>query len=183
MSDAPTDPRIAALLDTLRRSFDGDAWHGPALADVLRAVDARAAVARPVPGAHSIWELTRHLGAWADEIARRLRGGVPTLPAAGDWPPAPDADRATAPAWTDACASLRTARDGVLAALAAFAPDRLDAALPPSADVSVAADALGARHSYAGMVLGLAEHNAYHGGQIALLRRALGAPVPPNGPA
>ena len=40
-----------------------------------------------------------------------------------------------------------------------------------------AADApLGTGVSYEGMVSGALQHNAYHGGQVALLRRAAGRP-------
>lgn len=127
MSNLTPAQRIQALLDTLRRSFDGDAWHGPALADLLRGVDAQHAVAHPVTGAHSIWELTLHLAVWTREVARRLSGAVPAEPTEGDWPDGATGDSAGVP-------------------------------------------------TYAVMLTGLAEHNAYHGGQIALLRRALGNP-------
>ena len=51
------------LVETLRRSFDGDAWHGPAVRDVLNGVDARTAMRSPPEGAHSIWELALHIAA------------------------------------------------------------------------------------------------------------------------
>ncbi|MDQ6926057.1 MAG: DinB family protein [Candidatus Eremiobacteraeota bacterium] len=170
MSSLTPDRRIQALLDTLRRSFDGDAWHGPALADALRGVDAQHAIAHPVSGAHSIWELTLHLAAWTREVARRLSGTVPAEPTEGDWP-----NGATAPdavAWDAARASLNAARDQLLRAVAALPPDQLDRSLPRPESTG---DSAGVP-TYAVMLTGLAEHNAYHGGQIALLRRALGVP-------
>jgi hypothetical protein len=113
--------------------------------------------------------------AWADEVARRAEGAPPGTPRAGDWPavPAP-ADEA---AWRAARAALDAARERLLAAVAAVDPARLDRPLPPpnAADAHLAADALGTRDTLHGAVLGLAEHNAYHGGQIVLLRRALAA--------
>src|SRR5271168_4223530 len=49
------------IADQLRRAFDGDAWHGPALLELLRGVDAPTAAAKPVPDSHSIWELVMHV--------------------------------------------------------------------------------------------------------------------------
>jgi uncharacterized damage-inducible protein DinB len=148
----------------LRRSFDGGAWHGPALADALDGVDARAALARPIADGHTIWELTHHVAAWTREVARRLGGAPPRAPVEGDWPaPRADADEA---AWAALRAELTAARDAVLAALAAFPAERLDERVAAGGDAS-----LGALATWGQMVVGLAEHNAYHGGQIVLLRR------------
>jgi len=41
------------LSGNLQRAFAGDAWYGPSLTEILDGVDARAAAARPLPGAHS----------------------------------------------------------------------------------------------------------------------------------
>lgn len=171
-------PPVARLLETLRRSFDGEAWHGPSLREALDGCSAASAAARPIPGAHSVWELTLHLAAWADEVAARTAGTSPGLPAVGDWPPVPDVH--DEPAWRAARETLTTARDRLLAAVAALDPARLDRPLPPPASDSPppAADALGTRDTLHGMILGLAEHNAYHGGQIVLLRRALAGGAP-----
>jgi hypothetical protein len=148
---------------------------------VARAVAARGtrgllgfdAAGHPVPGAHSVWELTLHAAAWAGEVAARAGGAHPGEPAEGDWPPVPSPpDEA---AWQRARAVLDGARDRLLAAVAAVPLDRLDRPLPPAAPgaEALAADALGTRDTLHGTILGLAEHNAYHGGQIVLLRRAL----------
>lgn len=164
-----SNPRITALLDTLRRSYDGDAWHGPALADALDGVDAATAAARPIPGAHSIWELVLHLTVWTAEVARRAGGAVAGMPAEGNWRSAPQTP--DAPAWEAARRDLDAARDTLLTTVAALPADQLDRdvprADPGNADVGP--------QTYALMLTGLAEHNAYHGGQIALLRRAAAA--------
>ena len=61
------------------RSLDGEAWHGPALMEVLSGVDARAAIAHPIPSAHTIWEITLHLSASAELVLSRLIGEARTL--------------------------------------------------------------------------------------------------------
>ncbi|HEY0672306.1 MAG TPA: DinB family protein [Longimicrobiales bacterium] len=143
------------LLDTLRRSFDGDAWHGPAVRDVLDGVSAEDA-RRPPPGdAHSIWELTLHIAAWANEVARRLQGNAPSEPEEGDWP-APGND------WSDAVQRVFDARDRVLENCAQLSEAELDRHVGSSGV------------TYAATIEGLAQHNVYHAGQIMLLRRILG---------
>jgi uncharacterized damage-inducible protein DinB len=166
---------IPILRSVLRRSFDGQSWHGPSLADVLADVDARAALARPVAGAHSIWELTHHLMAWTREVARRLQGEPAALPIEGDWPAPPEAqpDGDVEARWRALRDELTAARGALLAALEAFPPERLVERVGTSDD-----PAIGGQASFGGMIVGLAEHNAYHGGQITLLRRALESTAP-----
>src|SRR2546426_6708392 len=45
------------VAEAIERSVSGPMWHGPALADLIGDVSAEQAAARPVAGAHSIWEL------------------------------------------------------------------------------------------------------------------------------
>ena len=54
----------------------GPMWHGPALAEVLEGVTAERAAARPIPGAHTIWEIVLHIIAWAEIARARLKGRV-----------------------------------------------------------------------------------------------------------
>src|SRR5437660_567808 len=67
--------QIALIVDQLHRAFDGEAWHGPALMEILADVDASIAVARPISTAHSIWELVLHLAAWEQVIITRIVEG------------------------------------------------------------------------------------------------------------
>src|SRR5215470_17811490 len=69
----PMSP-VEMVVNELQRSFDGEAWHGPALMEILDGVDARAAAARPLPQAHSIWELVVHIAVWEDVVTRRIHG-------------------------------------------------------------------------------------------------------------
>lgn len=180
-TDAPTsDARLAGLLRAVREAHAGGAWHGPALAEALALFDADDAAARPIPGAHTAWEIALHAAAWTGEVARRLApGAVAGLPAPGDWPPMPDVRDAAA--WSAARATADAALDACLAAAAAHLADpaRLDHAVPRPADEApdgaTPSDALGARHDVAGTLAGLAAHLAYHAGQLTLLRRAVDA--------
>jgi len=135
-------------------------WHGPALVDLIGDVSADDAAARPVSGAHTIWELVHHVTAWA-EIAR-LRLSSPTKPAdpteEQDWPPVRDR---SPEAWRAAVERLKDAHRELADEVGRCDDARLTDRLP------------GRDHSASVMLHGIMEHGAYHGGQIAILKRAL----------
>jgi uncharacterized damage-inducible protein DinB len=156
---------VHELIDDLERAYDGDPWHGPSLATVLNGVDAQRAAARPIARAHSIWELVLHLTSWTREVARRLRGASPAAPLEGDWPAVPQA--ASDDEWKRALAGLAAANRDLVAAVGDCSPEQLERRVGNTRD-----PALGSGQTYGAMVRGLAQHHAYHGGQIILLRRA-----------
>jgi len=150
--------QIESLTDQLERAFRGGAWHGPAVAEALAGLDESTASARPVPGAHSIWEIVHHLTVWNEVPRRRLAGErVADLPEELSWPSVHDL---SAGAWRAAVAALEEAH----AALHARVRDLADGQL----DDPVA----GSDPTVRGMLLGVLQHNAYHAGQIAVLRKA-----------
>ncbi|MGQ0814477.1 MAG: DinB family protein [Gemmatimonadota bacterium] len=155
------------LIDALTRSFDGNAWHGPALQDALADVTAEEAMYRPAEHVHSIWEITLHTASWAGEVAKRLQGAAPGEPELGDWPE-PSLDFG----WEDALQQLINARDLLLAAVRDQSEADLDSMVGTSVDAP-----LGIGFSRSGMVQGVIQHNAYHGGQVVLLKKVIRAVV------
>ena len=152
------------IVDELRRAQDQGAWHGPSVREGLEGVTAAAAASHPVPGAHSIWELVLHLTAWRGEVVRRLDGAEPGLPPEGDWPPVGDASEA---AWAEARRRLEDSHRWLAEAVARFAEEKLDHQVgrkPPD-------PALGNVASYYVMLHGVAQHDAYHMGQVGILRK------------
>ena len=169
MTEAEERRRVAAELDHAVR---GTPWHGSSLVKLLRGVTASHAIAHPVKGAHSIWELVLHVTAWTHETTHRLRGGAPGDPADGNFPATPH--HPTEPLWEAAQARLIAAHEAVLATIAHLEPGELDAR-----PLVGEGGEPGANVKHRVLVHGLAQHHAYHGGQIALLRRALEAAAPP----
>ena len=145
------------IADQLRRTMEGEAWHGPAVRELLQGVSATQAAARPVTGGHSIWQVVLHVGAWTDAVRRRLQGDPARLTPAEDWPavPAP-----TEQAWTAALGHLARTQQALLDELEKVSPERLDQPIIP-----------GMPSIYI-TLHGLAQHHAYHAGQIALLKKA-----------
>lgn len=156
---------IDPLLADLRRIYEGNAWHGPSVLDAIRGVTAMQAGARPVPNAHSIYELTHHIAAWMGETTSRLQGKPPRNPADGDFPPRTAVDEA---AWADVRTRLERRQTELLEAVAGFDPGRLDEAVDPRNRKDTSGPV-----SYRALLSGLAQHSAYHAGQIMVLRKAL----------
>lgn len=165
-------PFLPTAARTLRSSLAGDPWHGPSLANLVSDVTAEESAKRFF-GAHSVLELVLHVAVWVEETASRLEGHPPVIPQAGDWPAPSSADPAEA--WEAARSWLTRASDRLQLAVAAFPEGRLDDVVggrpdsPPGSDVTFGAT-----------LIGLAEHNAYHAGQIALLKRAARARPEPE---
>lgn len=158
---------IDLLHEELTRAFDADPWHGPSLVAALSGVSADQAAARPIPGAHSIWEIVLHLAAWTGEVKRRLEGGTPAEPAEGDWP---EVGPPSEEGWAEVKFHLSLRHAELLAAVRACPEERLR---HPGGSLE-RDPALGTGVSLGQMLHGLAQHDAYHGGQIALLKKAQG---------
>src|SRR5437762_2336414 len=69
-----TMSRATRLANAIERTITGPMWHGPALAQVLEGVTHDGAAARPLPNAHSVWEIVLHVAVWADIARARLKG-------------------------------------------------------------------------------------------------------------
>jgi hypothetical protein len=154
--------KIEGLLAAIDHASVGDPWHGPSLARLLSDVDASVASARPIPGVRSIWEIVLHLTAWAREVAHRLDGHPPGPPVGGDWP---EMDETTALAWDSARTDLAEAHGDLKRVLAVFPSARLSEPVGTNRDAP-----LGTGVSFEAMVGGLLQHDAYHGGQIAVIK-------------
>lgn len=155
---------VDRIVEQMRLAFEGGAWHGPAVLEVLRDVDALRASAHPVPDAHSIWELVLHLSATQSVLLRRIRGEEAGLSDDDFWEPVP---KATDEDWQAALDRLTRQERELRAAVAAFPEDRLGEKLMPSGTTT-------AYVSFHGHV----QHNVYHAGQIALLKKAYGDGIP-----
>jgi len=153
---------IELIVDQLEREYDGDPWHGSPLRTILADVDAAQAARKPLPHAHSIWELVLHITSWKLEVAKRAGGGPATEPDAGDWP---DVGETTAGRWKAALAHLETAHRELIAAIRAVPEERL---FEPTKDPRN--KPLGTGVSYYVLLLGVVQHDVYHSGQIALLK-------------
>jgi uncharacterized damage-inducible protein DinB len=147
----------ARIADQLRRAFEGDAWHGPALLELLAEVDAATAASHPLPDVHSIWELVLHVAAWDEAVNRRIVvGKAVQLHDAENFPPVKDKSRA---AWKKAVAHLKKAHAALIKTVAALPDRRLRERVP------------GKKYDNGFMLHGVTQHELYHAGQIAILQK------------
>lgn len=148
--------RINSLL---KRAFQGPAWHGPSLRELLEGVTAEQAAARPIVGAHSIWELVNHVIAWEQITKRRLEGDpVNDVPDEVNFPPVADASEQAWPTTLESlAASNQSLRDSI---------KQID-------DAKLEEMAAGQSYSNYAMLHGVIQHDLYHAGQIALLKKAI----------
>jgi uncharacterized damage-inducible protein DinB len=156
---------IDRIVDQLDREHDGDPWHGSPLRQILEAVTPQQAAARPIPQAHSIWELVLHVTAWKNEVGRRLSGARPSLPEEGDWP---QVGHPTDARWHQALERLEQAHRDLVAAVRALPESTLHAAGKAPRDRSA-----GGGVSFYVLLHGLVQHDTYHAGQIAILKKGL----------
>jgi uncharacterized damage-inducible protein DinB len=160
------DSEVSRLVGQLEREHAGEPWHGTALVGILTGIEHQQAAARPLPGAHTIWELVLHLTAWKNEVRRRLGGAPAGSPAEGDWPEPPPSPRAEA--WRQALDALEDAHRALVDTVARLPDQQLfESTNDPRVDENGAAD------TYFQLVQGILQHDVYHSGQIALLKKGV----------
>jgi uncharacterized damage-inducible protein DinB len=153
---------VERLIDQLNRAWGGEAWHGPPLRPLLDGISEEQSAARPLAGAHTIGEIVMHLAIWIDVVTRRLHGeAFEPASAAEDWPPC---RRLSA-----AIEQLEAAHSRLLDTLVRMSPEALDEAVP------------GKPYTAYVMLEGIIQHNLYHAGQIALLKKSLAGRITAGG--
>jgi uncharacterized damage-inducible protein DinB len=157
-----------AAVDLVRRAISparGQAWHGgPTPVGALRGVSAAEARWVLAPGRSSIWRLTLHIAYWKYTVRRHLvREPIPRFPRSpANFPALPaHADEA---AWQADRALLTLEHRLLNEAIEAFDPRQLTR-------IPVA----GKKWTFGEMLIGVALHDAYHTGQIQLVKRMWGS--------
>jgi len=152
----------ARIADQLRRAFHGDAWHGDSLLEILEGVTAAQAAARPVKHAHTIWELVLHITAWDNAVRRRLAGAAIDLSDEQNFPSVMDPSEN---AWRRTIEQARKVHNELVEAVTAFPNERLNERVPGKKSEPD-------WYNFYYMLHGVVQHELYHAGQIALLKKA-----------
>ncbi len=151
-------------IDLIARTIgplSGRAWHG-GVTPVGAVRGVTAAVARWIPGRrrHSIWALTLHVAYWKYAVRRQLERGerarFPRSPA--NWPAVPAV--ADGAAWRADRVLLADEHRRFVDAVSRFDSGSLHRRPAP-----------GRKWTYGELILGVLAHDAYHTGQIQLLKR------------
>lgn len=157
MAQAPT--LLPVLLASLDEAFNKRSWHGTNLRGSVRGLSLSAALWRPQPGRHNIYELVLHAAYWKYVIYRKIsgakRGSFP-LRGSNFFPCPPSATQAD---WGNAVRLLDQQHAQLRGAVEGLTPAALK-------------DPKTLFH-----IRGAAAHDLYHAGQIQLLKRLNAAPV------
>ena len=149
---------IERITDQLRRAFEGDAWHGPSVREVLEGVTPEMAARKVLPDAHTIWEIILHITAWESFVRRHLEGEtLKGFTGVEDWPEVHDPSPA---AWRRAADVLVQGHLALRQALSRFPEARLNETVP------------GKEFPFYVLIHGAVQHDLYHAGQIVLLKKA-----------
>jgi len=149
---------VERILDQMDRAWEGDAWHGPPVKRVLENVTAELAAQRPIHSAHSIWEIVNHVASWNRIVRHRLIGDPIEPTPEADWPPVWDVSDV---AWKRTLETLDENRKLLLKTVEEMKDDQLNVQLP------------GEGYTNYVMLHGLIQHDLYHAGQIAILKKAV----------
>lgn len=153
------DATISALLVNLDNAFHGKGWQGTTLLGSLRGVDAPTALFRPGKGRRCVWEQALHAAYWKYVVRRTLspREGDAFPRTPSNWPALPrESDEK---AWKRDISLLKHSHADLRSAVASFDRGRLG-------DL-----AGGRKFTYITYIVGAAAHDAYHTGQVQLLKR------------
>ncbi len=155
---------IRRIRGQLRAAFDGSPWYGTSVAEILEGVTAEDAAEHPVSEAHSIWELVLHMAHWRRVALEALAGrsiAVYGADVRGDWR---TPETTTEEAWQEARRELRQTQDELLAIL--------EDTLEEAGDDLLAQTVPGREYPFYVLLHGVVQHDVYHLGQIALLKKA-----------
>jgi len=157
------------LSGRLRRTITGPMWHGPSLREALEGMTAADAVERPIRSMKTIWEIVLHVTARAERARLRMDGLALEEPTpAEDWPRTPIP--CTAAAWEYSQVQMANAyRSMAVRVCEVMSSGFLKVVEQQAYNVATMAD-------------GVAEHGAYHAGQIVLLRKEIRSRRPTGAP-
>jgi len=142
----------------LLRAMNGDAWHGPALFELLQGITAEQAQQYSIEGVHNVWELVLHITTWQKVTIKRLSGENYEPNDKDNWPDSIDYSTQN---WEHAMEELYRTYQSLREKILHFPESELDSPVT------------GQHYTFYVLLHGLIQHNLYHAGQIALLRKKL----------
>ena len=148
-------PRIITML---QNAFDGSAWHGASVMDILNRVTPELAIKKS-KHIHRICELVSHMTTWRIYALKQLLGEYEyDVSQKENWKEFSTLDEST---WVQTKRELVDSQQLLIEALQNISDEKLDDPVH------------GKSFSYYTMIHGVIQHDLYHLGEIALLSREL----------
>lgn len=150
---------IDRIKDLLESALKGSAWSGPSMLEVLEGVNSKKAAGRPIGNVHTIWELVLHIIKWEEIAIGRLQGKDIRPTPEEDWQEPRDTSEK---AWQNVIERLKQVHVELMEEISKLSLNRLDEpSLPKPGFLSVYI-----------LLHGVVQHNLYHTGQVAILKKA-----------
>jgi uncharacterized damage-inducible protein DinB len=147
---------IDRIVRMLEKTFGKQPWYGPSMNEVLSNVEP-GLVAKHAGAAHSMVELILHMTSWRLFATKRLQGD-------DTFEVSDEMNFPKAGSWEDALAGLKASQAALVDAIKNFPESRLGEIVPSKVH----------KYTYYTLLHGIIQHDVYHLGQIAILKRALG---------
>jgi hypothetical protein len=148
------------IINNLTETYEGTPWHGLSLKVILKDIDTKMAFYRPFEQKHTIAELVAHLLIWrqfALEMLNKNYAFSIDIDAMADFPKLSESEKI----WKELQLQLDENQALLVEKMDNFEPTYLDYVIPKKT------------FTYRYLFDGVAYHDVYHGGQIALLKAAL----------
>lgn len=141
------------IIELLRRAFDGAAWHGPAVMEILRKVNPLQ-LGNRIGDSHTLIELVEHMTAWRRFAIEKMRGNTTyDVDDAANFPKVSPTEES----WQITLQQFEDSQRLLLEQLEQMDDSRLEQIVD------------GRNYSYSIMLHGLIHHDIYHLGQIVFL--------------
>jgi uncharacterized damage-inducible protein DinB len=144
------------LIATLKSIYEGPAWHGPSIIEVLQKLDS-SVMLNATPNSHNLVEIIEHMTAWRTFALKKLEKDAEyTVSDEANFKQISTQDEAT---WNNALKALDESQKKLLAELEKIDDDLLKENVP------------GSKYTFYFLLHGIVHHDAYHLGQIILLAK------------
>jgi uncharacterized damage-inducible protein DinB len=141
------------LIKMLQHTYEKNAWHGPAVKEVLENVteaDAR----KRFPNSRSIIELVAHMAAWRIFVVKKLQGNI-------EYKVTDEMNFPIPAEWSKVVEELEASQARLLEALKGFDSSKLYDPVPHGSY----------NYNFYTLLHGIIHHDLYHTGQIALIKK------------
>ena len=147
----------ARIQAQFRHNFDGPAWHGPALWEILDKIPAENRSNRLGEKGNAIAELVAHLTAWRVFAIKKLEGDETyDVEGSRNFPGLSNLDEMR---WKVLLTDLKSSQERLLTLLQGMPDSKLKEVVP------------GREYSFYYLLHGIIQHDLYHAGQIVLLNK------------
>lgn len=151
---------VQYIITTLQESLDGDPWYGRSLYAILKEVEPASVFINPDEKGHALIEILYHMIAWAEAVQSTLEGDTQK-----------QISYYEALDWREIDPTIHTWKNGVNELKAAHR--RILELLQSKNDDFLASPVSQRTYTIGYMLHGLIQHNIYHQGQIAYVKKLL----------